>query len=128
MGDLPQQQRPSARAGLNRRQFLGRAAVAGTLIWTVPTIVSVEPAGAAERHSARPKPPVEPVGAVVEPPVEPPEPKPVAATHNGPAPQLPFTGDSQLVELGAGLTAIAGGAALIAWGREAEHAARRAAV
>jgi hypothetical protein len=103
---------------LGRRQFLCRAAVAGTVVWTVPTIVSIETAFAADRHSAPPKPPVEPVGAVSAPPAAP---APLAVTKRAGPTQLPFTGDNEVVEFGVGLAAVVGGAALIALGAEAEQ-------
>jgi len=115
MDDSPVQiVRRSARE-LGRRQFIRKAAVVGAIVWTVPTIVSIEPAGAADRHSA---PPVTPPGAVQQQP--PPPPATVAATQQQPG-QLPFTGDNQNVEFGVGLAAIAGGTALIIASAEHEH-------
>jgi hypothetical protein len=115
VGDSPHQNTTrSAAADLGRRQFMRKAAVAGTLVWTVPTIVSIQPAGAADRHSARPKPPV---GGVVEPPIVTPT---TAATQLGPT-RLAFTGDNEIVEFGVGLAALAGGTALILSAAEPER-------
>jgi hypothetical protein len=101
-------------ADLGRRQFMRKAAVAGAIVWTVPTIVSIEPAGAADRHSAPP-------GAVVKPPPEvPPE---VKAVQQKPDGQLPFTGDNEIVELGVGIAALGAGAAMILMSEEGARAA-----
>ena len=106
MGDSPHRNATtSAAADLGRRQFMRKAAVAGAIVWTVPTIVSIEPAVAADRHSAPP-------GAVVKPPPA------VGAVHDGPHAQLPFTGDNEIVELGIGVAAITAGAAMLLMSEE----------
>jgi hypothetical protein len=115
--DSPHRDAPRVIApGLGRRQFMRKAAVAGAIAWTVPTIVSIQPAGAAERHSA---PPVKPVGGVKQ------HPGTVDATqkHTDPVPQLPFTGDNEIVEMGVGIAAVAGGAAMLFLSGGAERAA-----
>jgi hypothetical protein len=101
----------SAAAELGRRQFIRKAAVAGAIVWTVPTIVSIEPAGAAERHSTPPKPPVEPISGVVSRP------------HDGEkdAAQLPFTGDNEVLEFGVGVAAVAAGAAMLMMSAEPDR-------
>lgn len=100
----------SAAAELGRRQFIRKAAVAGAIVWTVPTIVSIEPAGAAERHSTPPKPPVEPVSGVVS--------TPRGAKNSA---QLPFTGDNEVLEFGVGVAAVTAGAAMLMLSAEADH-------
>jgi len=109
--DSPHRDPTTAKADLGRRQFMRKAAVAGAIVWTVPTIVSIAPAGAADRHSAPPKPP----GGVVEPP-----PKQIAGKHKD-GEQLPFTGDNEIVELGVGTAAIAAGAAMLMLSAEGRH-------
>ncbi len=111
MEDSPHRNPSTAAADLGRRQFMRKAAVAGAIVWTVPTIVSIEPAGAADRHSAPPKPP----GSVEKPP-----PKEISGRHHDPE-QLPFTGDNEIVELGVGAAAIAAGAAMLMLSAEAGH-------
>lgn len=101
---------------LGRRQFMRKAAVAGAIVWTVPTIVSLEPAGAAERHSAAPRPPKQPQtetntfdtgGAALE--MGPALPKGLPAS-------LPFTGDNERTGAIIGTGIAAAGAALIVKG------------
>jgi hypothetical protein len=104
--------RTAAAAALGRRQFIRKAAVAGAIVWTVPTIVSIEPAGAAERHSTAPKPPVEPVSGVVS---KPPDGEKSAA-------QLPFTGDNEVLEFGIGVAAVTTGAAMLMLSAESDRA------
>jgi hypothetical protein len=120
VGDSPHRNATtSAAADLGRRQFMRKAAVAGAIVWTVPTIISIEPAGATDRHSAPPKPPggvVTPPGGVVKPPPA------VAAVHD-PHAQLPFTGDNEIVELGIGVAAITAGAAMLLLSDEGARAA-----
>jgi hypothetical protein len=109
--DSPDRNPSSAAADLGRRQFIRKAAVAGAIVWTVPTIVSIEPAGAAERHSTPPKPPVEPISGVSKPP----------GGEKSTA-QLPFTGDNEVLEFGVGVVAVTAGAAMLMLSAEAEHA------
>jgi hypothetical protein len=109
--DSPHLNPSTAAAGLGRRQFMRKAAVAGAIVWTVPTIVSIAPAGAADRHSAPPKPP----GGVEQPP-----PTKISGRHKDPE-QLPFTGDNEIVELGVGTAAIAAGAAMLILSAEGRH-------
>ena len=92
---------------LGRRQFVRRAVVAGAIVWTVPTIVSLEPAGASTtRHSARPvAPPRTPVERSVVVPAEP--------TGGGEAKQLPFTGDNEVVEAVVAAGLLAAGVAMV---------------
>jgi hypothetical protein len=118
VGDSPHRNATSAATELGRRQFMRKAAVAGAIVWTVPTIVSIEPAGAADRHSRPPKPPVDPVGGVVSTP---------HGDGDGDgqkdAAQLPFTGDNEILELGVGVAAITAGAAMLMLSAESADAA-----
>jgi hypothetical protein len=112
----------SAPADLGRRQFLRRAAVAGSLVWAVPTIVSLDSAGAAALlHSSPPEPANPPVEAVAAPPARP----AVVTKGTGPA-ELAFTGDNTLVEFGVGLAGIAAGAMLLHSNTEAQRLALNA--
>jgi hypothetical protein len=101
-------------AGLGRRQFLRKAAAAGTAVWVVPAIITIDPAAAVGLNSQPPEPPVEPVGTVV-PRRDPPPP---AAT--GPT-ELAFTGANLDHLAAAGLAATAAGAALLLLSAEAER-------
>jgi len=97
---------------VDRRRFLRRAAVVGTAVWTVPTIVSVDVASAQQLTSPLPTPP----GGVGEVTVEP------VASQVAPAARttLPRTG-VELDDLArAGLMATAGGAALVLWSAQLE--------
>lgn len=97
---------------IGRRTFIRKAAVAGAIVWTVPTIVSIDPASAAtQRGSAKPKPPVTP--PIVTP-------TPMQETGGGEAEgeQLPFTGDNEIIELGVGVAAVTAGAAMLVLGKE----------
>jgi hypothetical protein len=116
VGDSPHRNATSAATELGRRQFMRKAAVAGAIVWTVPTIVSIEPAGAADRHSRPPKPPVEPVGGVGS------TPHGDGDSQKDPA-QLPFTGDNEILELGVGVAAITAGAAMLMLSAESADAA-----
>jgi hypothetical protein len=87
--------------GLARRQFLLKAAVAGTAVWVVPSIIAIQPAGAADLNSRPPKH----VDQVVDPIAKPP---PAVADT-----QLPFTGDDSDDLIIAGLAATAAGASLM---------------
>lgn len=115
--------------GLHRRAFLRRAAVVGTGAFVVPTIVTMQPAGAQEITSPPPEPPPEPpVGGppvvgptVVEPPgavggaVVAPKGTQVAGRT-----VLPRTGAELDDLVVAGLAATAGGAALVLWSADAD--------
>ena len=46
-------------SAVGRRKFLVKAAVAGSVAWAVPAIITMEPAGAAALTSPPPTPPVE---------------------------------------------------------------------
>lgn len=98
---------------LGRRQFIRKAAVAGAIVWTVPTIVSIDPANAADRGSAKPRPPVS------HPPVYE---TGGAAFEMGPAlpaklpGSLPFTGDNEQLGALIGGGAVVAGIALVAKG------------
>jgi hypothetical protein len=101
----PHENATSASAALGRRQFMRKAAVAGAIVWTVPTINSIEPAGAADRHS-------EPPSGLVKPAPEVAPAHEVSPAHESDG-QLPFTGDNEIVEFGVGVTAITAGAAML---------------
>jgi hypothetical protein len=97
---------------VNRRQFIRRAAVVGTLVWTVPTIVTIQPASAS---SAAPHRRV--LSPVSSPPETPPTTfvravavKPKTETNDG---TLPFTGDGERRDLALGLGALTAGIAAV---------------
>lgn len=122
MGDSMQQIPTTAASDLGRRQFLRKAAVAGTVAWAVPTIITMEPAGAAELTSPPPEPPVDVGGVVVpsDPPTAAPPVTQVAGTQVAGRTELARTGvelDNLVV---AGLAATAGGAALLLWSADPE--------
>lgn len=101
---------------MDRRQFL-TAATVGALVWSVPTILTVEPANAATRHSGpppRPKPERAPE-ASPEPVERPEAQRPLPQSPTG---QLPYTGDTETRDLIIGTTVTAAGAALIAKNHE----------
>ena len=107
-------------AAPDRRQFLRRAAVVGAASWAVPTIVSIDVAGAQQLTS----PPPEPPGAVDAGGVGVQSPPQAAAPLPGPQ----VAGRSELARTGmdlddlavAGLAATAGGAALLLWSADAK--------
>lgn len=110
-----------AAAGVDRRQFLRRAAAVGTAAWVVPTIVSIDVAGAQQITSPPPTPPDEDVGAVtVTPPAQQPAGQP-AGTQVAGRTALPRTGVELNQVAVAGLAATAGGAALLLWSAELER-------
>lgn len=97
---------------MDRRQFLTAASV-GALVWSAPTILTVEPASAASRHSG---PPAHPQPERAPEPVERPETqRPSPTTTTG---QLPFTGGNETRDLIIGTAVTAAGAALIAKNHE----------
>ncbi|MFP5255287.1 MAG: hypothetical protein ACLGI8_05485 [Acidimicrobiia bacterium] len=111
----------SAAEAVDRRQFLRRAAVVGAGVWAVPTIISIDPAGAQAVTSPPPEPPVEVGGVTVRPS---PTPGPaVGSAQGGTQVQgrtvLARTGAEVDDLLVAGLACTAGGAALLLW--SAEH-------
>ena len=103
MGESSDHTAPAAPAGsLARRQFLLKAAVAGTAVWVAPSIIAIQPAAAADLNSRPPKHVDRPhVDPVVKPP---------AAVADQ---QLPFTGDDNDDLIVAGLAATAAGASLL---------------
>jgi hypothetical protein len=95
-------------ADLARRQFLLRAAVAGTAVWVVPSIIAIQPAAAAGLNSRPPKSvskPPKPIARHVDPVAQ--QPQGVADA------QLPFTGDDSDDLLVTGIAATAAGASLL---------------
>lgn len=107
MVDSRQEHAPvSASETVARRQFLLKAAVAGTAVWAVPSIIAIHPAAAAGLNSAPPKDVNRHVDAIRKPP-----PPPAAAAAA--AEQLPFTGDDNERLIVAGLGATAAGASLL---------------
>jgi hypothetical protein len=103
---------------LNRRQLLTKAAVAGTLVWSVPTIIGVARADAADLNSrppsTQPPPatsPPQPTPTTAPPQMGPPLPK-------GLPPELPFTGDDEHKHIVAGTAVTVAGAALWAAAKE----------
>jgi len=132
MAGSPEDGHESARGGIDRRRFLIRAGAVGAAAWAVPTIATMRPAAAAEVTSPPPEPPGPPPPKTVPPPptvtpedlVPPPAPSPrVVPTSATRAQSLPNTGTDPEKLLAAGLTAIAGGAALSLWSADG---ARRA--
>jgi hypothetical protein len=94
----------STRDTVARRQFLLKAAVAGTAVWAVPSIIAIHPAAAAGLNSAPPK---DVISRHVDPVPTQPQPQPAAVE------QLPFTGDDNEHLLIAGAAATAAGASLL---------------
>lgn len=97
------------RSEMNRRQFVGAVVAVGAVAWSVPSIVTVDPAGAATRHSAPPAP----RSRVTEGAAEMGPPLPAGLPGS-----LPFTGDNQRDELAVGAALLAAGAGLLALNRE----------
>jgi len=115
------QQIPLAAANdLGRRQFLHKAAVAGAVAWAAPTIITMDPAGAAGLTSPPPEPPDRPgvdVGGIVVPS----DPRSAATgTRVAGRTELARTGAELDDLVVAGLAATAGGAALVRWSAEAQ--------
>ena len=112
-------------AGLGRRQFMLRAAVAGTVAFAVPTIVTMEPAGAAALTSPPPKPPVEvevkpeTVTAATAAPAVEVATDPATAAKPQVKGTLAFTGANIDMLSRAGAAAVAGGGALHIWSTRA---------
>jgi LPXTG-motif cell wall-anchored protein len=104
-----------SQSGLGRRGFLLKAGAAGAAAWAVPSIITMQPAGAVELTSPPPKPPaVEVLPNVATHGAEPDEAAPAAEVlpaRTG----LPATGAEIGNLAAAGLAAIAGGAALHVW-------------
>lgn len=127
----------SGDANLDRRRFLGKAAVAGGTVWAVPTLVSMRPAGASELTSAPPAPPT--TDSAVSPNnVSRNAPAAGAAPATGAAPSAaspaldgndPAGSSDSLARTGAdidklamtGLTAVAAGGALTYWSAGRMH-------
>lgn len=126
MGDSRQQIPMDSAATLGRRKFLFTAAAVGTVAWAVPTIITMEPAGAAALTSPPPEPPVDPVDPVVQvrgavasgEPGSTSTAAPAAGTTASQA-ELPRTGVEPTNLLAAGLAATAGGAAMLLWSADA---------
>jgi hypothetical protein len=110
------------RSTVGRRDFLRKAAVAGTGAFAVPMIVTVDPADAQALTSPPPEPPVSST-----------KPKnPGTGVAGAPRPQrgsrrqmpartgLPRTGADIDRLVAAGLAATAGGAALVLWSADAQ--------
>jgi hypothetical protein len=107
-------------SSLGRRKFLVAAAVAGTAAWAVPTIITMEPAGAATLTSPPPVPPVEVLPeTLVNPAVGPAAPAVQVEPEVEVRGALAMTGAEIGPLLGAGIAAIAGGAALHHWSADA---------
>jgi hypothetical protein len=102
-----------------RRDFLRKAAVAGTAAFAVPVIITVDPAGAQALTSPAPEPPgrsgpVTPAPGGVSPGAGTPSGDP-RAPASPTRTELPQTGSDLDRLLAAGLAATAGGAALVLW-------------
>ena len=126
---------PDPAGATGRRDFMRKAAVAGTGAFVVPTIVTVDPADA----QALTSPPPEPPGHPESPPVEE-DGSPGTVSRRAPGTQpnlaagrrvtarteLPRTGANLDRLVAAGLAATAGGAALVLWSAEAKAGAKSA--
>ena len=114
-----------AGAAVGRREFLRKAAVAGTGAFAVPMIVTVDPADARALTS----PPPEPPGSSTTPEhpgtgVEAPAPSRSRARQVSARTELPRTGADIDRLVVAGLAATAGGAALVLWSADAQAASK----
>lgn len=108
---------PKHAAGPDRRQFLRRAAVVGTGIFVVPTIITLDPASAQAITSPPPEPPTEVGGATLPRDAAGTQ---VAGTQVAGRTTLPRTGAELDDLVKAGLAAIAGGSALVLWSADLE--------
>jgi hypothetical protein len=115
------------RSTLQRRDVLRRAAVVGTSAFVAPAIVTVEPADAQALTSPPPEPPERPPPPAAStgpggpsPGAAHPARQPVPATDRT---ELPRTGADIDRLVAAGLTATAGGAALVLWSANAQSKA-----
>jgi hypothetical protein len=112
---------------VGRRDFLRKAAVAGTGAFGVPMIVTVDPADAQALHSPPPEPPgstkSEPpaVGVVNRPGGGRDASAGLDRTNRSGRTELPRTGDDIDRLVAAGLAATAGGAALVLWSADLER-------
>jgi hypothetical protein len=102
-----------------RRDFLRKAAAAGTGAFVVPTIITVDPADAQALTSPPPEPPgaqqpESPTTDLTSPPGA------AASGGAGGRTQLPRTGADLDRLAAAGLAATAGGAALVLWSADAK--------
>ena len=111
----------SSAGNADRRQFLRRAALVGTTVWAVPTIVTIDVAGSQQMTSPPPtRPPA--VGNVTDPRL----PAQQTAAQSTPTQvagrtELPRTGIELNEVAVAGLAATVGGAALVLWSAELER-------
>jgi hypothetical protein len=97
-----------------RRDFLRRAAVAGTSAFAVPMIITVDPADAQALTSPPPEPPGSSNGSLgAETPTTTAAPR--TPSRESDRTELPRTGADIDRIVAAGLTATAGGAALVLW-------------
>jgi hypothetical protein len=125
MGDHSGDTRPGDAVGVTgRRDFLRRAAVAGTSAFTVPMIVTVDPADAQTLTSPPPEPPgpstrPERPGSSSGPPTRA-EGTLAAGRRVSGRTELPSTGADIERLVAAGLAATAGGAALVLWSADAK--------
>ena len=126
---------PDPADATGRRDFMRRAAVAGTGAFVVPTIVTVAPADAQALTSPPPKPPGRPESPPVEEvgssgtasrPGPGTQPAPGAGGRETARRELPRTGANLDRLVAAGLAATAGGAALVLWSAEAKASAKSA--
>jgi hypothetical protein len=125
MGDERGDTRPrSARDAVTRRDFLRKAAAAGTGAFAVPMIITVDPADAQALTSPPPQPPgstgpgsrsVEPVGSRGTPGPGTRGTQPADRRQVSGRSELPRTGAAIDRMVATGLAATAGGAALVLW-------------
>jgi hypothetical protein len=92
-------------------------------MWALPTIISIQPAGAQDMTSPAPQPPADPppdVGGITVPRTTPP-PAAAPGTQVAGRTELPRTGGEVDDLLYGGLAATAGGAALLLWSTAIEE-------
>jgi hypothetical protein len=124
---------PYAADTTGRRDFMRKAAVAGTGAFVVPTIITVNPADAQALTSPPPEPPGRPESPPTDVGGSGPVARPAGSQPSGAArgrtttrTELPRTGANLDRLVAAGLAATAGGAALVLWSAEAKAAGAKA--
>jgi hypothetical protein len=124
--------RPDMGGTSGRRDFMRKAAVVSTGAVVVPMIITVDPADAQALNSPPPEPPGRPASppgdagsspGTVSPPASGAQPNVRMAGHRATGrTELPRTGADLDRLVVAGLTATAGGAALVLWSADAKTA------
>jgi hypothetical protein len=98
-----------------RRDFLRKAAAAGTAAFAIPTIITVDPADAQALTSPPPEPPAAGGGSEAGAPVRPRRAQAAGRSQAAGRGELARTGADIDRLVAAGLAATAGGAALVLW-------------